>query len=792
MKVSIKTNALLTATFILALIAISLFQFPRLQFDSNLLALFPKDQQRPAVTRATELMSDWLSDKLIVLVSSQTSDVTANELTLLLARKAEEIFSSSPAVSRVILERDASQFSALLDLYRQHSTCLVPEIDYQLLNENPEQFVQRQIRRVFQSPGAINSDHFLQDPFDFSTRYFMQASPNTGTLFLQDGYLSVEAAGRHYLMLEVRLAGSAYSVGVQEQIVELLARVRGQLAEISNDAQVLANGPVLFAAAGSHQAKKEISTVGTGSLLGVLVLLLLVFRSFPILLMSMVPTAVGIVMGMLAVSFAFGPVHIVAMVFGASLVGVSIDYTLHFFVTRLAMSTEDSSLWTAEEGVRRLFNGLTLGLLTSSLAYLSFVFSGFPGFQQIAVFSAAGLLGAWLTVMGLFPFLFAASHKMKDNVQLFSVARKVIAGYLGIKMQGKWLAIVAILASVSLIAVLAGVETTDDIRKMQKLDAQLVTESKHFDDILGQHHVYQFMLVKAESPEILLQHLESLEQKAAAYGTSGSHIARWIPSQQKQRRAREVLSHSLQQDELLARYFNALHIHPEKRADITKQLLHPNDDVLEFGDVYSLLEQGEFQPLYFQSASQHYGIATWAEIKNVDKLRELAADTPWLEWVDQVDDTSDLLKTFRLKSSWLLLFAYFLVFLLLTLRYRIRGALGVVMAPLLGSMMTLAILVSLNYQINVFNIMGALLVLGIGIDYSLFLRESKKNAHETWVAIALSAVTTILAFGLLSLSETFAIQSFGVSVLLGISFCLLLAPLLVTLPESRFIDKRVH
>ena len=46
-------------------------------------------------------------------------------------------------------------------------------------------------------------------------------------------------------------------------------------------------------------------------------------------------------------------------------------------------------------------------------------------------------------------------------------------------------------------------------------------------------------------------------------------------------------------------------------------------------------------------------------------------------------------------------------------------------------------------------------------------------------AITLSALTTMLSFGLLSLSSTYAVHSFGLTVLIGIACAYLLCPLAV-------------
>ena len=45
------------------------------------------------------------------------------------------------------------------------------------------------------------------------------------------------------------------------------------------------------------------------------------------------------------------------------------------------------------------------------------------------------------------------------------------------------------------------------------------------------------------------------------------------------------------------------------------------------------------------------------------------------------------------------------------------------------------------------------------------------------LANGLSTISTLLAFGMLALSETFAIHAFGITILVGITLAYLLAPL---------------
>lgn len=79
--------------------------------------------------------------------------------------------------------------------------------------------------------------------------------------------------------------------------------------------------------------------------------------------------------------------------------------------------------------------------------------------------------------------------------------------------------------------------------------------------------------------------------------------------------------------------------------------------------------------------------------------------------------------------------------------------------------------------INLFHVLALLLTLGVGIDYSIFFAESGEHRDSTMLAVLLSTITTLLSFGLLALSQTAAISSFGTVVSIGMVCALLFSPL---------------
>jgi predicted exporter len=63
------------------------------------------------------------------------------------------------------------------------------------------------------------------------------------------------------------------------------------------------------------------------------------------------------------------------------------------------------------------------------------------------------------------------------------------------------------------------------------------------------------------------------------------------------------------------------------------------------------------------------------------------------------------------------------------------------------------------------------------MDYSVFFSQSKNSTEATHVGILISFLSTVGSFGVLGLSSTYAVSSFGLSVFVGICLCYLLSPL---------------
>ena len=167
--------------------------------------------------------------------------------------------------------------------------------------------------------------------------------------------------------------------------------------------------------------------------------------------------------------------------------------------------------------------------------------------------------------------------------------------------------------------------------------------------------------------------------------------------------------------------------------------------------------------------------------QNEPALIATAQGLPGVVFVDKAASVSKLFGAYRVDSGWWLGGALALVLVLLMLRYRVRGGIAVTLPVLLAVGVTLAVFGYAQVPLNLFNWLALMLVLGVGANYAVFLREGCLRADAdlgaVWTGVLLSAATTLLSFGMLGMSAMPALKSFGATLALGIAVSVLLAPI---------------
>lgn len=743
---------------IFALVRQTIFQ-PELPIESNILALLPENQQDPFAEQAFAQVSNNLSKKVVFLISSGDRDGV-----IAAASDFSGKLLTTNLFSAVNAQLTSEEQQAWAKLYFPYRAQLLNEEQKERLQHAPQNQLTKVLQQLYNPFSGVTGSELANDPF-LLFRDYLSAQNNSSSKFsLYQGYLTTEYQDKHYLIIRADLAGSPYSSELQNRLALLRELEESTAAQFH--VELVHTGTLFFAAYGTQSAKSEISTIGVGSLIGVIILLLLVYRSALPLMLALLSVSCGLLVAFVVTVAVFGKVHLFSLVFGASLIGVSIDYAFHYLTERLVAKDK----WQPQQALSHIFTAITLGLVTSLIAYLGLLIAPFPGLQQLSLFSVVGLLGAYLTVICWYPLL-AKSASRTAIPQL-----RFITLWLTLWQKPKLrLAIPCSLLLFSSVGFYY-IHFDDDIRQLQALPSGLKAQDRQIKTVTGAGQSQQLLLVKAADDEALLIRLEEVGKQLDIWKKQGvllnyQSIAQYLPSGKVQKENFALVSALyLSQAKNLAAQLNF------SEPAILKQPFTP----LLIDDY---LASSVSQPLGFlwlnKIKGQSSAVILLNEIKNNQLVQLFIAGQDDLTYLDKADEISAIFAIYRVHIAKLLVAAYLLIALLLIRRYGLKLGFLVIIPPVIAACVGLAVTSVAGIPITIFNLLALILILGIGIDYTLFFAEQQEmlKAKNTLLAITLSAITTVLSFGLLALSETQAIHGFGVTVLTGIFVAWLLSPL---------------
>ncbi len=747
---------------LLALLALAAWQWrhgPPLSTD--LLELVPGSSRDALQKQAEQRMQEPLNRELIVLVGYPERDTAIAH-----ARELAERWQASGLYENVQWGVQAD-LPALREQLRTGRLALLSDDDRQQLAGEPAAFIQQRVEQLFDPFSGFGLVPNDQDWFGLALRIqHHQPLPSKVQLDIGSGALIAEDDGRSWVLLRARTRADAFDMNLPREVAAQVAEARLQLA--ADNGQLVAASGLLYAADGQHQASREMTWVGGGAALGTLLLLLLAFRRIRALL-AFLPVLVGVLAGATACIALFGKVNLLTLVLGASLIGVASDYPLHYLSKAWSLKP-----WQPWQALRLSHRGLLLSLLTNLIGYLALACTPFPALTQVATFSVAGLLAAYLCVIGLLPLLLRGDAIAPQPLLLGFGERLIRLREALIKRTRSWplLAVVALFCAGGLWQL----QVKNDLRQWLGNKPQLLAEAQATARITGYQPTSQFFLVRAADETRLLQRQADLAtrlDKLVASGQLKGYLAlnQLLATAQQQQQAREALRQLPQHWQALLDLGipqAALQAELDQLEKLPEQSL---DQVLE-GPL------GEpWRPLWLGTVDGGVaGLVSLQGLSDAGVLAEQAKDLEGVQLVDRLGELNRLFAATQISATELKLLSCVLIFALLLKPFGPRGALRIVLLPLLAALCSLASLGWLGQPLTLFSLFGLLLVTAIGVDYTILMRERVGGAAVSLVGVLLAAITTWLSFGLLALSSTPVISNFGLAVGLGLAFCFLFCP----------------
>lgn len=536
------------------------------------------------------------------------------------------------------------------------------------------------------------------------------------------------------------------------------------------------SGVPVFATAAQNRIQRDANRVTFASSIGVSAVLLGLFRTWRSLPAILLVLALAIASGILVTQWVFGYVHGLTLALGATLIGVCVDYPIHL----LAQCRQDRP---PNQVVRYLWPALTLGAVTTLIGYLALAATGYPGFQQIAVFAGAGILTALLATCHLLPAWIGSGLNSFLEIPGLKIwfgwcqhsRRRILAGI--------------VLLLIFALGSLPKLRWLTELEHLAGIDPTLYREDQDLRARLSDLEPGRAVLVQGPDLEAALQRAEAatraLRRLQAEGKLTGFHgIYPWLVSRALQQANWDHYQAQIT-PEFAAAWQRALQAQGLAVAPLALQVpkavppawLEPAQALASSPVKEILIGQVELRP---EAAT----LAIWLGPHDPAAVAEALADLDGVRYFSQRDQLNALAQAYQRRAAVALGVALTLILTILAERYRsLSQALRMLTPSLVGIVLVLAGFAALNQPVSFFHLLAVLLTVAICVDYSIFYTERRSgDVLATYRAMGASMLTTTVAFAALGWAEYAVLKALAVAVAAGVAIGFLLCPLLI--PEK--------
>ena len=660
--------------------------------ETNILnAVFSNDSGDKTIVK----LSGRYSSKINVIAESDDADKSSQAI-----EKFYEMTNKS------VFKQKELNVNKMLDNYKKYQYNLLSSKNIKRLENNYYEAVTAESLENLYNPLGIMLLPLDDDPFMLFTDYIKSLSSGTGD------YSSINYNDKYYsiITIEINPDTALSPTKINGEIKKLIK----QQKKLSVDGvKVYLTGTPIHSYYASSRSMLEINIICILSAVFLFALFRYYFSNIKLIIPTAISISLGILLGYIVCSLIFHSIHVLTFVFSTTLIGICIDYSLHYYI---------------EKDLSKIFKSLTVSMLTTVSAFAVLLFSGVELLKQIAVFTMTGLFSVYLMVVLFYPLLkidtkqrtigFSLSEKTK-KILLYSVAAVAFCGLFFIQFN-------------------------DDIKDMYVPSKKLAGAEKLYKEVTDNNSKITFAIVRGNNLQDILEKEEALIKEVNF--TKIQALSKYLPSHKQQAKNRELrknlYNHSLknyatflsseQVNKLLTEEYPADYLDMDKNSIFSEFLIDKNTSLVMLYDI---------------------------------KDPQVIIDNGY-EYIDVQQSISDRIKNCRINCLVMLLPVFVILFILLSVIYKPKNTLKILTPSILATTFSIGVLSIFNVEINLFHVLAIFLIIGFGLDYSVFKAGGIKGSKD---AVLLSCLTTVFSFLLLALTNFKLISSLGLILSIGLS-----------------------
>ena len=698
------------------------------------------------------------SDNLLIDLSSRFSAKINIIVESSDFEKAEEVSKTIYAkIDKTKMKSSDANITEIIEEYEKyHNNLLSNQTRKYLINKQYDK-VEENAYEALYNPIIPPVGSIEDDPFLLLTDFVMNLNKNSQ---VPSNFTPIQLNDKYYslIMLDVDKE-LALSPTVLNKEVKKLVDLQKEFSK--NGTKVYLTGAPIHSYFASSHSIFEINLICILSTLFVIGLVFWYFGSlFPLIPIGL-SIGFGIYAGYCITALVFKNIHILTFVFSTTLIGVCVDYSLHYFVALKEGKT-------GTEVIKDIFKSLTVSLITTVSAFLILLFADFILLRQISIFTITGLVTVYGIVVLWYPLLEKIGLDYKpDNTNSLDVRQNFsLLGRepeRGVELNkynmnsllsrifnthetvhaSKHLYIFASLSLfIIILLILRPIHFDDNIKNMYTPPKTLLKAEKLFTEIAGTNGDTSIFVVKGNNLEDLLQKEEEIADMLN--GTEYQALSKYVPSEKRQK------SNQTLRKELYRAKLNdfAIFLPTQKRSQLISQ--NYGNNFLSASNDFEFMKKN-----FLIDKNTSIMVVSGYNGEKIDGVRI----------INFQKDISAQIKHCRRVCLGLLIPIFGLLYLLLTKIYDKKSGLKILLPSICAVALVFGILGLFGCPINLFHLLAIFLIIGFGLDYSVFRFTNPEKAGDS---VFLSCITTVFSFALLAFAGFKLISSLGTVLALGL------------------------
>jgi len=732
------------------------------------------------------------SDKVILSFGKTSETLTDGEFIAKVDEFAHNL--NSPLITKVMADFSSPGMVDDLDLFLKSLPEIVNEVDLveiekQLSPDAVEKKLRRQYVRLLKPEGSFLSSMIRSDPLDLNQIALKRLQSLTSSfgykVNLVDGHL-MSGDGKNILIIAetaVPMTDACLSKALLDFIqhnVDCLDRglsvdvVCGHLHTVSNEKVI----------------KSDVQLTIAIASIAFLFIFLFYFRDPSAVLIFLIPCA-AVVVSLSITALILGKISVFIIGFGSVIAGISVDYGIHIYV-----STRKGD--HVGEAVYKVSKPVILSALTTMTVFLAFFFSSIDGYRQLAWFSILSV------VISLFFALFVFPHglrKMQSSpLSMAKAPLKIPAFSQG---QHRMIAAFYVIFIVALTFLAVRVTFNSDLSQLDGTEPWIVEAEKRFKETWGKGEAELAMVVVDKHDyEAALELCDTLTDEAVRVMGRESFlsITYLCPPESKRKINRfrwnqfwsdsrkDTLRERLKEkgtpfffsDNAFDPFFETLHVTENP------------DRVLLDNPLFTSIKER-----FVKQGGNGYRIISFFpdDTDKVEMVRKIIGDRPDCFLVSRKEISRALSHSINHEVMYISSAVVVLILgvTLLFLQSWIMSFLALVPA-VTGALFLGAVVYLTDASLNVANLISGIVVLGLNIDYGIFMTYSHRYRLKagTRTAVTLSAVSTLVGAGVLLFADHPALFTIGETIVAGVLSGYGAAVLILPSLCSLFLTRKDH